>query len=140
MLTTVKKLFFVLGLFLILTGFSSAQENRTITFIGQAEVILPLYCGDAFVDNIEGEYADAHFRYHYENGKITWRILTLKGSVQSKEGVIFEITAYSTYRNYPIQEAHYNLKGNDGSHYVGSLTYNILTNVFSFSKAKCVGN
>jgi hypothetical protein len=117
---------------------AKAQENGTVSYIDDTEVILPLFCREVQVDNISDNCVEAHFRVHFEDGVPIWRILFLKGTVISKEGVTFEITAYSKFWNYPVQEAHYNLKGNDGSHYVGSLTYE--NGIFSFSKAICPGN
>lgn len=62
-----------------------------------------------------------------------------KGTSQSERGITFEITALSMFRKWPVQEAHYNLKGDDGSHYVGSLTYNNENERFTFGKAICTG-
>lgn len=119
---------------------TKAQENGTISYMNVAEVILPLYCGNVPVDRISDNWVEAHFRIHFEDGLIKWRILSLKGHVQSEGGITFEITALSMFRKWPVQEAHYNLKGDDGSHYVGSLTYNNDTDKFTFGKAICTGN
>ena len=137
----ILKIFAVVFIILNFSAFIvKAQEKGTVSYKDDAEVILPLFCGDRQVDNIINNYVEAHFRVHFENGVPIWRILSLKGTVISEKGVTFEITAYSKFWSYPVQEAHYNLKGDDGSHYVGSLTYNNVTRIFTFSKAICPGN
>ena len=135
----ILKIFAVVFIILNFSAFIvKAQEKGTVSYKDDTEVILPLFCGDRQVDNIINNWVEAHFRVHFENGVPIWRILSLKGTVISEKGVTFEITAYSKFWDYPVQEAHYNLKGVDGSHFVGSLTYENRT--FTFSKAICPGN
>lgn len=70
-----------------------------------------------------------------------WMKATVHGTFLFK-GVTYEINGKTNVIELPddIQEAHYNLIGNDGSHYVGIVTVNDHTHTFTFSKALCPGN
>jgi hypothetical protein len=134
------KIFIVISILLsCLTAIAKAQENKTVSLRMNAEVILQLYCEDILVDNICDTWTEAHFIYHYKDGVIIWRIITINDVAQSEGGISYEITGCSKFWEWPVQEVHYNVKGEDGSHFVGILTYNNQTEQFTVGKALCVG-
>lgn len=78
-------------------------------------------------------------RVHYNDGNVIWMKATVHGTFLFK-GVTYEIYGKTNLIDGDIQEAHYNLKRDDGSHYVGILTVSDKTKIFTFSKALCHGN
>ena len=131
----------------IMLGFTTntlnAQEkaNGTVSYSMDVEVALELWCEGIYIDFIHDVYVEAHARVHYNDGNVIWMKATVNGTFLFK-GVTYEINGKTNVIELPddIQEAHYNLKGNDGSHYVGIVTVNDHTHSFTFSKALCPGN
>jgi len=115
------------------------EEEGTYSFFMPVEVEFELWCGDVFIDFIDGVYAEAHFRVHYCDGSMIWMKFTTHGTFQFK-GVTYEVSGKSNKLDEDIQEGHYNVKGDDGSHYVGIFTTSDWLHEFTFSKALCVGN
>ena len=129
----------------IMLGFTTntlnAQEkaNGTVSYSMDVEVALELWCEGIYIDFIHDVYVEAHARVHYDNGDVTWMKATVHGNFLFN-GVTYEINGKTTLIAEDIQEAHYELKGDDGSHYVGILTADDNLHTFTFSKALCPGN
>jgi len=115
------------------------EEQGTVSFFQPVEVVLELWCEGVYVDFIHDVYVEAHARVHYDNGDVTWMKATVHGNFLFN-GVTYEINGKTTLIAEDIQEAHYELKGDDGSHYVGILTADDNLHTFTFSKALCPGN
>ena len=137
----------ILFMLFIVIGFTTnpvkaqEKENGTVSYSMDVEVALELWCDGIYIDFINDVYVEAHARVHYNNGNVIWMKATVHGTFLFK-GVTYEINGKTSVIELPndIQEAHYNLKGNDGSHYVGNVTVNDHTHTFTFSKALCPVN
>jgi hypothetical protein len=115
------------------------EEKGTVSYCMPVEVELELWCDGIYIDFMHDVYAEVHLRVHYEDGNVIWTKATVHGTFLFK-GVTYQINGKTNLITEDIQEAHYNLKGNDGSHYVGILTADDHLHTFTFSKALCPGN
>jgi len=131
-------------LLILITCFSitqaSAQGKNTGT-VQYKEVLgyfTPVYCGDVVVDNVEGS-VKFHIIDHYKNGEFKWEIAQAKGEATGMYGEIFKVKEIDKYwkPEFGILTWHYNLIGNKGNHYTGSLTYNFMTGEFIINKTVC---
>ena len=137
-----KKLLLISGLCLIVWGFCNAQDNKSISSIKPVEGAVLLYCGGDLVDLIliHFDTVDSHFIEHYTNGVRTWFIIITKMVIQSESGVNYKGSGFTKYWVYPDATVHYQINGDDGSHYIGSFSLNDETDEIEFSKAICTGN
>ena len=116
------------------------KENGTVSYYMPLEFNFELWCGDVFIDFIHDIYVEGHVVVHYKNGERIWMKITACETFMFN-GVTYEFNGLSEIVEEDIQEVHYNVKGDDGSHYVGSVTIiegNPTT--WTFSKAMCPGN
>lgn len=136
------KILFVLFMMLCFGTYNvNAQEKKNGTFSNYmpVEFALELWCNGSYVDFIDGFDVDAKLIVHYNDGNVIWMKATVHDTFKFK-GVTYKISGKTTIIEEDIQEAHYNLKGDDGSHYVGIFTVSDKTGEFTFSKALCPGN
>jgi len=136
------KFFIVLCIMLCFATFNvNAQEkkNGTVSDCISVPVVLELWCDGSFVGFINNVWADAHMRVHYNDGNKIWMKITVHSTFLFN-GVNYEINGKTDIIDEDIQEAHYEIKGDDGSHYVGIVTVSDKTGEFTFSKALCPGN
>lgn len=119
-------------------GQDKAQKAEQGWFM--SEYWAPVYCGDNLVDILEGGTLRVHYVVH-PNGKAKfYEILQLKGEVTSQTGEVFKITEtdkyYYTDDWYIIW--HYNLIGNRGNHYIGTLIQNYFSGeIVEIGKTVC---
>jgi len=109
-------------------GTTSAQEKAKKTEQGWIESTYwcPVFCDDVLVDILSGGYIRLHWVSHYNPGKNFWEIDQLKGEVTSDEtGETFRIRESDKiwYSGGYQLEAKYNLVGNMGTHYNGTLYF-----------------
>lgn len=99
---------------------------------------LPVVCGEDAVDRLVG-FASSHIINFYKNGVKVGEKQTFSGEVtNSRTGEIFEIK--DTYKCDLIDRGgpgHWNLKGDQGSHYIIFYYYYWDTDTFEFLKANC---
>ena len=90
-----------------------------------AEYHTNVFCDGVLVDFVSG-VARLHIIFHgnYESG--WWEIDQFKGEAKGLYGENFTIKEIdkSNFPAYPYIAAHYELKGDRGSHYMGFVTFN----------------
>lgn len=102
----------------------------------------PVYCGDQMVDNLEGGWIRAHYVYRlFKNGDLIYKeIDQIKGEVTSDNtGEVFKIREIDKwfYTGQWVFTWKYNLIGDQGSHYIGTLTINYSTGELTIGKTVC---
>lgn len=99
----------------------------------------PVYCGDNMVDLLEGGTIRVHYVVHNNGYAKYYEIDRLKGEVTSQTGEVFQIGEtdkyYFTDHWYVVW--HYNLIGDRGTHYIGTLTYSYWTGEIVVGKTVC---
>jgi len=139
------KAFFLICLFAGITTMSvTAQDKANNVDQGwlTGTYWSPVYCGGELVDILEGGEITIHYVFRlFINGDVLAReIDQIKGTVTSMSGEIFEIreTDIYTYIDHWELTWHYNLIGDQGTHYIGELTYNYQTGEITVGKTVCL--
>ena len=135
------KFFFLVFLFIGI-GLTrlSAQNNDTKSVQYKAELgyYTPVYCGGEMVNYLQG-LVIFHIIDHASNGNLQWEIAQAKGEATGLNGEIFELIEIDKFEpSTGIFVWHFNLRGDSGSHYIGSLSYNYSTGEFIVGKAICL--
>ncbi|MCD4723681.1 MAG: hypothetical protein K8R63_02475 [Bacteroidales bacterium] len=105
----------------------------------------PIYCDGVQVDYLTGT-AIAHCVFHYDaNGDLVWGNYTIRGEATSTNtDEDFSIKEKDKYDSSGIITWHYNLKGNDGSHYIGSFEWDMINDPdmlnLTINNAVCLSN
>ena len=102
----------------------------------------PVFCDGEMVDMLESGTLRIHYVWRWEPGVIYKEIDQLKGEVQSsKTGEIFKIRETDKYLGTPnffIVTWRYNLIGNMGSHYHGTITMDMISgDIIEISNTVC---
>ncbi len=99
----------------------------------------PVFCGTSLVDLLEGGTLRVHYVVHQNENAKFYEIDQLKGEVTSQTGEVFQIreTDRYYYTDHWYLVWHYNLVGDRGSHYIGTLTYSYFTNTITVGKTVC---
>lgn len=121
------------------TAYGQSEEKQTVQGWFMSAYWSPVYCGDTMVDLLEGGSIRVHYVVH-NNGKTKfYEIDKLKGEVTSQTGEVFKVSEtdkyYFTDHWYLIW--HYNLIGNRGTHYIGTLIYSYWTGEITIGKVVC---
>ncbi len=97
----------------------------------------PVFCGDNMMDLLEGGTIRVH--YVVPNGSKYYEIDQLKGEVTSQTGEVFQVRETDRYyfTDHWYVTWHYNLIGDRGSHYIGTLTYSYFTGEITVGKTVC---
>ncbi len=143
-----KKTILLFGLFLILSGITNAQTKSIPNHI-EGYTWMEFYCGDQFIGSGEG-YMNFLYIEHYQNGKLVWfKAEGFHGTLTSDWGEtlswhesdkVLGPFPWDNVPGFPTHTFHYNIIGDQGSHFIGSATYNWETGVITFDRAKCIGN
>jgi len=143
---TLKILFALIIFWSFSASLTNAQEMKNGTdsyYIPNVPVFLELRCGDTVIDliNLPSSNVEARMIEHWRNDVMIWAKFMVYGTVEFK-GVTYEMDGLVklTDEDFNTQVAHYNVKGDDGSHYVGIFSITDGTATFIFSKALCPGN
>jgi hypothetical protein len=126
----------------LLTGIGmtqiSAQDTRSVQYKAELGYYTPVFCGDEMVDYLEG-VAMFHVISHNKNGNWQWEIAQAKGEAAGLFGEVFQLTETDKFwlPVYGLLVWHFNLKGNRGNHYIGSLTYSYITGEMVVRKTVC---
>lgn len=140
--------FFMLIL-LICIGLKGLQAQNidptsTKSFQGwyQSTYWSPVYCGEQFKEYLEGGTISVHYIVHYKNGKYQWETDQIKGEVKSQSGETFIISELDKtyFTDHWYLTWRFNLKGDRGTHYIGTLTYSYWTGETTVVKAVCPGD
>lgn len=136
-------LFFGIGL----TQISAQSINSTGTYTLQGwftgSYWSPVYCGDNQVDILEGGEIIIHYVVHRKEGNRLWRIDQIRGEVTStKEPYeVFRIVELDKYDfvegSFSTLTWKYNLLGDKGSHYIGTLIQDLVTGEITIGKTIC---
>ncbi|MEN8115821.1 MAG: hypothetical protein ABFS16_02520 [Bacteroidota bacterium] len=101
----------------------------------------PVFCDGEMVDYLENGEIRIHFVYRlFKKGDLIFKeIDQIKGTVTSRSGEVFKIreTDKWSYAGQWIVTWKYNLIGNQGTHYIGTLTYNYATGELTVGKTVC---
>jgi hypothetical protein len=149
-----KKLSIFLVLALLLVLFSSivmaqsqkALDNRTVVIPGTwPGYWQPIYCNGEMVDYLYGEVSN-HMIMHFKNGENIRNNIHVFGQVTS--GATSEV--FTVHENDKVDNLtgiatwHFNLVGNEGTHYIGAMTWDMINDPFFedivVNKAVCPGN
>ena len=84
------------------------------------------WVAEVYCDGILTDYVELEVKYHwvYHEGKDFWLILQMKGTaISAYTGEVFKYKEIDkkNYFDGPTT-VHYNLKGNMGNHYIGTMT------------------
>jgi hypothetical protein len=118
----------------------SAQNGKngtgTITGTEEASYDQQIYCDGVLIDEIVGTI-EYHYVLHFKNGEYDFVHNNATGEGTS---VIFP---YEVFKIHEIDKSewevncikwHFNLIGNMGSHYIGFVTWNFITNETTYDK------
>jgi len=99
----------------------------------------PVFCGDTMVDLLEGGTIRVHYVVHNNGHAKYYEIDRLKGTVTSQTGEVFQIGETDKYyfTDHWYLVWHYNLIGDRGTHYIGTLTYSYWTGEIVVGKTVC---
>lgn len=118
----------------------SAQKNdsKSEQFWVKAYYYTPVFCDGNWIDRVEGDLI-IHVVNHYKNGEWVWQNLQINceaTGMLSGEKFKFHMTEkYSSVTG--ISNWRYNMKGDMGSHFIGSMTYNYSNGEFTINKTVC---
>lgn len=85
---------------------------------------IPIYCGDAQVDFLAGDFT-YKVEIHYIAGIPTWQRGQVRGQLTSSAGEVFKLKETDMKHDYYgcDMTLNYNLIGNKGNHYIGTLIW-----------------
>ena len=131
--------------FLIGASFTMAsgqeKSNRALQGWVEGSYWSPVYCDGVMVDELSGGHLEIHYVFKtFKNGRVlAMEVDRLKGTVESVSGEIFEIREVDKYVkvDHWVVTWHYNLLGDQGSHYTGWITYDYLTEEITVGHTTC---
>jgi len=97
----------------------------------------PVYCGEKMVDLLDGGSIRVH--YVIPSGSKYYEIDRIFGEVTSQTGEVFKIREVDKYyfTDHWYLTWHYNLIGDRGTHYIGTLTYSYWTGEITVGQTVC---
>ena len=132
---------------ILLTGMAFTQqavaqqkEKKTEQGWFTSEYWSPVYCDGVMIDLLEGGELRVHYVVHYKEGVKYFEIDQLKGYVTSGiTGETFKVREVDKYyfTDHWYVTWNYNLIGDMGSHYVGTLTYSYWTGEITVDRTGC---
>jgi hypothetical protein len=134
---------FLLGIGLLSVSAQGNSENgaRTARYSGQFQYWQPVYC-NGFVDYLTGVTTFSGIEHYDKDGVIAFQNFTNRGTaISDNTGEVFEVIEMD--KQFPEDTFvtwTFNLKGNQGSHYIGSMTWEWTSNVMTVEKFVCVQN
>jgi hypothetical protein len=78
---------------------------------------------------------------HVKEGMHMWKNYSMKGEVTSETGEVFGVSEMGKWfiTDSWYLTSHINLKGDRGSHYIGTITFSLATGDITHSMAVCPG-
>ena len=138
------KVFLFTCLFIGIASLSvNAQSKANKADQGWAEGTYwgPVFCDGVMVDYLEGGTIMWHYVFRmFKNGKLLAKeIDQIKGTVTSATGEVFKIreTDKYFYIDHWVMTWHYNLIGDRGTHYTGTLTYDYGSGELTIGNTTC---
>ena len=122
---------------------SNSTGTYTLQWKFTATYWTPVYCGEQLIDELSGGEIIIHVVVHRKDGKRVWRTDQIRGEVTSfkQPYEVFEIVEMDKNdfvdNNFSTVTWKYNLKGNMGNHYIGTLTYDYNTGEITVGPTIC---
>lgn len=119
------------------SAYGQGKAQKAVQGWFMSEYWSPVYCGDTMVDLLEGGSIRVH--YVVPSGGKYYEIDQLKGEVTSQTGEVFQVRETDKYyfTDHWYVTWHYNLIGDRGTHYIGTLTYSYWTKEITIGKVVC---
>ncbi len=117
-------------------------NKSVVTTVEWTDYWQPIYCNGVMIDYLTGTVT-VHNIELYKNGINIGGNSHVYGEVTSNNGTGEVFKLHENDKGDWIQGTvtwHFNLKGNMGSHYIGSMTWDLVTGEITVHKAMCVGN
>jgi hypothetical protein len=129
-----------IGLTQLMAQNSNAEATKSVQGWFQSTYWSPVYCGDEMIDYLEGGVIIVHYVVHYKVDEPYREIDQIRGKVTSRSGEVFSISEIDkTYKtDHWYLTWHYVLSGNQGTKYVGTLTYSYWTGETTVGMTTCL--
>lgn len=122
------------------TILSAQSENRTYQGWYEFSYYTDIFCEGDVVDVLWWD-VKVHYVVHIKNGEAVWHMEKLKGTATGSTGENFKYKEKDYYLNDDIIYIQYNAKGDEGSHYIGTMLIDIsggwFAEVFTPLRTKC---
>jgi len=119
---------------------ANSADTKTENFWEQWPISIPLICDGVEVDYVAGSL-DAHIRVHKKDDVILFAIINVSGTLESDNGEVLTIKESEKLEfndgEPPVWTFRWNIKGEDGNHYIGSGYFNWYTGELIVEKAIC---
>jgi len=133
-------LLFFMGIAVTQT-FAQDKANKADQGWFTSEYWSPVYCDGEQVDELSGGEIRVHYVFRmFKNGSVLAKeIDQIKGTVTSSTGEVFKIRETDKYEYVDgwVLTWHYNLIGDRGTHYTGTLTYDYGTGGLTIGNTTC---
>jgi hypothetical protein len=111
--------------------------NKSVSHWETADYFTYVVCDGYLVDIVTG-VVKVHAVTHFKDGEMVWEISQFKGDVVGESGEVFKMKELDKeYAETNSVTWRYHLKGNEGSHYIGTLTLNMTTWRITVGKTVC---
>ena len=110
----------------LLLGIGFTQLSaQSVSYYMEWDYWTPIYCDGVQVDYVTGT-ATAHVVEHYTDGELVWLKMHSYGEVTSESGEVFTLHNDQTKEDLTEVTWHFNLDGENGTHYIGSFYWNFI--------------
>ena len=132
---------FLLLSFFIVIGLAKLSA-QSIKYTGEFDYWQPVYCNGVQIDYLMGTTIYSGMQ-HFKDGVAIYELYHNRGTAFSTNGsgeefVVVETDKQLDFDNYTAW--HFNLKGDQGSHYLGTMTWDLITGNMTVDKFVCVEN
>jgi hypothetical protein len=135
------KVFFMLCFLLCIGLTQLSAQKKTVKFSGEFDYWQPVYCNGVYSDTLIGKtiYEGVEL---VKDSVIVWQNFHNRGTATSiKTGEVFVVEEKDKqYPDVTFVIWNFNLKGDQGSHYLGSMTWNWTSGEITVDKFVCVVN
>ena len=112
---------------LMSTGWTQiSAQTKTVKLEGIVPngYFIPIFCDGTLSDYLTGDFS-YQVEIHYVDGTPTWQLGQVKGELTSSTGEIFKLKETDMKHGYygGDMTLNYNLIGNRGNHYVGTMIW-----------------
>jgi hypothetical protein len=120
------KVFLMICLLMGLGLSQASAQTRNVKMEGTVPggYFIPVFCDGTLVDYLTGDFS-YKVEIHFVDGIPIWQLGQVKGQVASSSGELFSLK--ETDKKHGLlgddMTLNYNLKGNRGSHYIGTLVW-----------------
>lgn len=110
-----------------------SAQTKTVVLEGSVPngYFLPIICNGTNVDYLVGDFS-YHVELHYVNGIPIWQQGQARGELTSSAGEVFKLKETDKKHNCNgcSMTLNYNLIGNKGNHYIGTLIWDLCNDPF----------